>query len=417
MMTYQPRVIDEELATRMSAIGAVMIDGAKAVGKTVTASQRAATVLRLDVDEAARAALKTMPDQLFANPTPILFDEWQETPEIWNLVRRAVDDHDGTGLYLLTGSARPRDNARLHSGAGRIGRIRMRPMSLFESGHSSGAVSLAALLHGDDPAGGPAPLAVPDIIERIVIGGWPEIINQTEADARKWLADYIASLVEVDIPGMGPRRNPVNVRRLLASLGRAAATPLNRTKLAADVGGAAGPVASETLANYLDAVERLMLIEPLAAWQPHLRSRTRLRTTPVHHFVDPSLGVAALGAGSRELMNDLLAAGFHFESLVLRDLRIYAQALNATFSSWRDSRTGAEVDVILETPDGRWAAFEIKLGESATDEAADTLLNCASKVDADRHGEPMALVVITGGRFVYRRPDGVSVVPITALAP
>jgi len=409
--------VDAELATRMSAIGAVMIDGAKAVGKTVTASQVAATTLRLDVDEQAQEALKTYPEQLFTYPTPILFDEWQEAPQIWNLVRRAVDDHAGKGLYLLTGSARPRDNARLHSGAGRIGRIRMRPMSLFESGHSSGAVSLADLLRGEDPRGAPAPATIPDLVERMVVGGWPELLGQGEADAREWLADYVTSLTEVDMPAMGLRRNPANLLRLLASLARAVATTPTRATLAADVGGEAGPIASETLSNYLDALERLMIVEPLPAWRPHLRSRTRLRTTPVHHFVDPSLGLAALSAGSGELLGDLRTAGLQFESLVLRDLRIYAQALRGTFSAWRDSRTGAEVDVILEIPGGRWAAFEIKLGEGATDSGAAALLNCAGKVDVDKHGQPLALVVITGGRFTYRRDDGVFVVPITALGP
>ena len=410
-------MVDAELAQRMAAIGAVMIDGAKAVGKTATASRVSATVLRLDVDTAARSALEAFPEQLFANPTPILFDEWQETPEIWNLVRRAVDDHAGKGLYLLTGSARPRDNARMHSGAGRIGRCRMRPMSLFESGHSSGVVSLAGLLRGDDPTGAPAKLTAPDIIERIVVGGWPELLGRGEADARRWLADYVTSLAEVDVPMLGPRRNPANIRRLFASLGRAEGTVLNQTALAADVGGARGVIASETLTNYLDALDRLMLIEPLPAWQPHLRSRTRLRSTPVHHFVDPSIGLAAMGAGSADLLADLKAAGLYFEAMALRDLRVYGQSMDVSFSSWRDSRTGAEVDAILETPDGRWAGFEIKLGEAAADAGAAALLHCASKIDPAKHGEPVALVVITGGRFTYRRPDGVCVVPITALGP
>ena len=401
----------------MSITGAVLIDGPKAVGKTSTASQVAQTVLRVDVDRAARAALEAHPEQLFTYPTPILFDEWQETPALWNLVRRAVDDHQEKGLYLLTGSARPRDDARMHSGAGRIGRLRMRPMTLFETGHSSGAVSLAALLHGAEPSGTPARLTVPDILERLVIGGWPGSIAFTERDARDWLADYLRTVAEVDIPALGPRRNPQNISRLFASLARAVGTPLNRSATEVEVGGQAGPIASETLSNYLDALDRLMLVESLPAWQPHLRSRTRLRTSPVHHFVDPALGTAALGLGTRELLADLNAAGYHFESLVLRDLRTYAQALGAAFSSWRDTKTGAEVDAILELPNGRWAAFEFKLGEAAADNAAGSLLHFASKVDTDRHGDPVALVVVTGGRFTYRRPDGVDVVPITALGP
>lgn len=417
MAAYSARVVDAELRQRMSIMGAVLIDGPKAVGKTVSASQLAKTVLRMDVDRAARAALETYPDQLFAGETPILFDEWQETPELWNLIRRAVDDHSEKGLYLLTGSARPRDDARLHSGAGRIGRLRMRPMSLFESGHSSGAVSVAELLQGADPNGRPEPLTVPDIVERIVIGGWPELLAFDERSARLWLADYVRTIAEVDVPGLGPRRHPGNITRLLASLARATGSPLNRSALAAEVGGHGGSVAGETITNYLDALDRLMLTEALPAWRPHMRSRTRLRTSEVQHFVDPSIGVAALGVGSRELLADLEAAGHHFESLVLRDLRVYAQAAGATFSAWRDSQTGAEVDAVLELPNGRWAAFEFKLGEAAADTAAASLLRFAEKVDADRHGAPLALVVVTGGRFAYRRADGVVVVPITALGP
>lgn len=396
--------------------GAVLIDGPKAVGKTVTASRVANTVLRLDVDPGVRAAIATYPEQLFAYPTPILFDEWQESPVLWDLVRRAVDDHDDQGLYVLAGSSRPRDDARIHSGAGRIGRLRMRTMSLYETGHSSGAISLNALLHGAEPEGRAEQLTVPDILERVTVGGWPGLLGASERASRLWLSDYLLNLAEVDIPGLGPRRNPRNISRLLAGLGRAVGTPLNRSALAAEIGGNVS-LALPTLANYLDALDRLMLWEPLPAWQPHMRSRTRLRVSPVAHFVDPSLGTAALGVGVKDLLTDLEAAGLHFESLVLRDLRIYAQALGATLSYWRDSQSSAEVDVVLELPNGRWAAFEIKLGEAAADQAAAALLHFADKVDTARHGEPLVLVVITGGRFVYKRPDGVAVVPITALGP
>lgn len=417
MTNYRPRVVDAELQDLMGFMGAVLIDGPKAVGKTVTASQVAQTVFRMEVDRAARAALETFPDQLFASPTPILFDEWQDTPDIWNLVRRAVDDHSEKGLYLMTGSSRPRDNARLHSGAGRIARLRMRPMSLFESGHSSGVVSLAAILDGSEPSGPPAALTIPELIERIVVGGWPETIDMPERTARAWLAAYNRNVVEVDVPALGPRRNPGNLTRLLASLGRAVGTPLRRSAVTIEVGGQNGPIDDKTLTNYLDALDRLMLTEPLPAWQPHMRSRTRLRTTPVHHFVDPSIGIAALGIGTAELLTDLEAAGFHFESLGLRDLRVYSQALGATLSSWRDTQLNREIDAILELPNGRWAGFEFKLGETQADTAAESLLHMASKVDKEQHGEPAALVVVTGGRFAYRRPDGVLVVPITSLGP
>ncbi|GAA1731827.1 ATP-binding protein [Microcella frigidaquae] len=418
MNDYRPRVVDAELADKLRVNGAVLIDGPKAVGKTETATQAATTVFRMDVDRVARAALVADPTLLFDNPTPILFDEWQETPEIWNLTRRAVDDHEGKGLYLLTGSSRPRDTARMHSGAGRIGRLRMRPMSLYESGHSSGEVSLAALLNGETVEGAkPLPLSVVELLERVVVGGWPETIDMTESDARAWMGDYLRNVAEVDVPALGPRRNPGNIERLLASLARVVGGTINNAATATEVGGSRGSIDPRTLANYVDALDRLMLLEPLPPWVSHLRSRTRLRTTPVHHFVDPSIAVSALGAGIVELKRDLEAAGFHFESLVLRDLRTYGQALQARFSSWRDSQLGHEVDAVIELPNGRWAAVEVKLGEAAADEAARSLLTMARKVDRERHGEPVALIVVTGGRFCYRRPDGVTVVPVTALGP
>lgn len=417
MTKYRSRVVDAELRERMASMGAVLVDGSKAVGKTRTAEQAAERVIRMDVDEAARMALEVSPAQLFSGPTPILFDEWQEAPQLWNLVRRAVDDHDDKGLYILTGSSRPRDDARMHSGAGRIGRIRMRPMSLLESGHSSGEVSLRVLLEGAVPEGAPVDLPLEALLERIVIGGWPDLLGASERQATLWLRDYRRTVAEVDLPGLGPRRNPGNVERLLASLGRSVGTPLNLRNIAEDVGGASGRIASETVTGYLDALDRLMLIEPIPAWRPHMRSRSRLRSSAVHHFVDPSLGVSALGVGSKDLLLDLRAAGLHFESLVVRDVRVYSQPLGANLSSWRDSQTGLEVDLVLELPDGGWAGIEIKLGEGAIDDAAQALLRVAGKIDPERHGEPRALIVITGGRFAYKRPDGVCVVPITALGP
>lgn len=398
-------------------MGAVLIDGPKAVGKTRTAEQVARTVFQMDVDRAARTAVQVMPEQLFSQPAPVVFDEWQETPELWNLVRRAVGDREGKGLYILTSSSRPRDNTRMHSGAGRIARLRMRPMSLFETGHSTGEVSLARLMDGDAPTGNGSGLSADELLQRMVIGGWPALLDADERDAFLWLRNYLRTVAEVDVPGLGPRRNPGNVERLLAALGRDAATPLNRSSLALDVGGSSGPLATETLNNYLDALERLMLIESVPAWRPHMRSRTRLRASAVHHFVDPSLGLAALGVGVNQLRQDLPAAGLHFESMVMRDLRVYTQPLGGGLSSWRDSQTGLEVDAVLELPDGRWAGIEVKLGEAAADKAADSLLRMAEKIDQDRHGAPSALIVLTGGRFAYRRPDGVSVVSITALGP
>lgn len=411
-----PRVADGELAARMAAIGAVLVEGAKATGKTETAVQIAATTWRFDVDANARTAVRLNPDALFDNPTPVLFDEWQREPEVWDLVRRAVDDRGGKGLFVLTGSATPRDDDHRHSGAGRIGTVRMRPMSLYESGHSTGQVSLAALLDGQPSAGRGAGLGVPGLVERIVVGGWPSLIGADQAQARAWLADYLDMVASVDLPTLGPRRNPGNVLRLMEALGRSVAQPVRLTALAADVGGDAGPVATQTLTGYLDALDRLMLTDNSEAWSPHMRSRTRLRTAPVRYFTDPSLGVAALGVGTDELLADLNATGLHFEALAMRDLRVYAQPLGGTVSSWRDSN-GREVDAVMTLPGRRWAAFEVKLDASRADDAAASLRSFADSVDTTRHGLPAALVVITGTGYPGTRPDGVHVVPVDALGP
>ena len=415
MVNYRARVVDLELSRRLETIGAVLIEGPKACGKTATATQVAKTIFRFDEDEAARIAVRLAPERLFDNPTPILFDEWQAEPGIWNRVRRQVDDRQGRGLYILTGSATPNDDAGRHSGAGRFGVIAMRPMSLFESGHSNGEVSLAALFAGASPTADGTHLSFDDLVQRIVVGGWPELLDASEDDARDWLSDYLTQIAEIDVQLLGPRRNPRNVRRLLASLGRAVGQAAKGSALASDVGGADGPIAKKTLAGYLDALDRVHLLDNSEAWRPHMRSRARLRTSPVRYFVDPSLGPAALNIGSAELIADPQALGFHFEALVIRDLRVYAQRLRGVVDSWRDSN-GNEVDAIITSRDG-WSAFEIKLNPAAVDDAAASLRRFAANVDTAVHGEPKMLGVITSTGYAGRREDGVYVIPISTLGP
>jgi predicted AAA+ superfamily ATPase len=414
---YRPRVADAELSDLMQAVGAVLIEGPKACGKTATASRMAATVFNMDQDGTARASIELNPDYLFDRPTPILFDEWQVAPDLWNRVRRAVDAADrARGLYLLTGSATPRDDANRHSGAGRFGVLRMRPMSLFESGHSTGEVSLTALLAGQKQTGSDSGLTVPQLMERIVIGGWPDLLDADETVARRWLAGYLTQVVEVDIPAFVGRRDPRTLNRVLASLGRFVAQSPATRAIAADAGSERGPVAASTIYSHLDALERLQLLDNSEAWQPHMRSRARLRTTPTRYFVDPSLATGALGVSSRDLLNDLAAAGFHFEALVLRDLRIYAQRLEGRVDTWRDSE-GHEVDAVITLPGSEWAAVEVKMSQKDVDKAAAGLLSFADRVDTERQGKPTSLIVVTATGSAGRRPDGVNVVPITALGP
>ena len=373
-------------------------------------------MIRLDEDQTARRLLALAPERLFDNPTPILFDEWQVEPTIWNKVRRQVDDREGKGLFILTGSATPTDDASRHSGAGRFSVMKMRPMSLFESGHSNGEMSLSSLLGGERQTGLGTHLTFDELLKRIVIGGWPELIDADETSARRWLRDYLTNIVEIDIQKLGSRRDPSNLRRLLESLGRSVAQAAKAAELARDVGAEDGPIAKETLSAYLTALDRLHLLDNSPAWLPHMRSRARLRTAPVRYFVDPSIGPAALGIGTSELMNDLNALGLHYEALVTRDLRIYAQPFDARVDCWRDSE-GHEVDAVVSVGPNKWGAFEIKLSPDAVDEAAAALLRFKANVDTSRHGEPSCLGVITSTGAGGLRPDGVHVIPIGCLGP
>ncbi len=420
MVDYRSRLVDVEFSERLASIGAVLIDGPKACGKTETAARVAKSIVRFDTDANARSLLGLNPQSLFDQPTPILFDEWQRAPAVWDQVRRHVDDLSERGLYVLTGSATPTDSRELHSGAGRIGTIRMRTMSLYETGFSSGEVSLAALLNGEEQPARSNAITVPELMELIVCGGWPALLGVGERPARRWLHDYLAQIVEVDVPSLGTtRRAPDRLRRTLISLGRNVGQPIKLTEVAADIGGdrETRPT-SETVAAYLDALDRLKLTENSPSWRPHIRSRTQLRESPSRYFVDPSLGTAAIGVGSKELLADLNAAGFHFEALAIRDLRIYAQPLGGTISTWREAHGRKEVDAIVETPHG-WAAFEVKLtgDQSVIDDAAAGLIGFAAEIDQQRHGPPTALVVLTATGGGGKRADGVHVVPITALGP
>jgi predicted AAA+ superfamily ATPase len=347
-----------------------------------------------------------------------LIDEWQLVPAVWNHVRREVDAHPGQpGQFILTGSAVPRDDVTRHSGGLRFTRLRMRPMSLAESGHSTGDISFAALLAGEDPHARDPGLGITDLAERIAVGGWPGLLGRTSDQALVALRGYLDETRRVDLSQVdGVRRDPENVARVLRSLARHVATAASARSIAADVGGADGPMDHHTVLDYLVALTRLFVVEDLPAWSPALRSRAILRTAVTRHFVDPSLAVAALDATPARLVRDVETLGLLFESLVVRDLRIHAQALDATVLHYRDS-SGLEADAIVQRRDGSWAAFEVKLGQAAVDEAAAHLLRLADKVDRVRHGPPAVLAVITGWGYGYRRPDGVAVVPIGALAP
>jgi predicted AAA+ superfamily ATPase len=416
-MVYHHRIVDGELARRLESVGAVVLEGPKACGKTATARQQAASEVLLDVDENARRAVAIDPRLVLEGATPRLIDEWQIEPAIWNHLRRAVDDRGRPGQFILTGSAVPADDVTRHTGAGRLTRLRMRPMSLFETAHSTGNVSLNALLNGEAPRAPDPGLTIPDLAERIAIGGWPGLLDRTTAQALQAIRDYLDEIRRIDVGRVdGSHRDPEKVGRVLRALARNVSTYVATRTLAADAGGEEGALARDTVSDYLASLERLMVIEDQPAWAPHLRSRSILRSSPKRHFVDPSLAVAALRATPERILSDMNLLGFLFESLVIRDLRIYAQAADATVLQYRDN-TGLEVDAIVEAADGRWAAFEIKLGGRLVEEAAVNLRKFADRVDVRKLGEPAALAVIVATGFAFQRDDRVSVLPIGALGP
>ena len=416
-MTYRRRVVDSELAERLNATGAVVIEGPRACGKTTTAREIAASEARLDVDDVARRLARLEPARVLVGDAPRLIDEWQLEPAVWNHVRRAVDDRGLPGQFILTGSAIPADDATRHTGAGRLTRLRMRPFSLFELGHSSGEVSLAGLLDGARPAAGRTVIALDDLAELICVGGWPVNLGRTTDLALRANRDHLDEIRRLDIAnGDDKRRDPVRVGMLLRSLARNVATPAATATLASDTGEGVSAIKEHTAAAYLRVLERIMIVENQPAWPTHLRSRSVLRRKPIRHLADPSLAVAAVRATPARLLRDLDFLGLLFESMVIRDLRVYAQAADAEVFHYRE-KAGLEVDAIVQGNDGRWGAFEIKLGEGRADEAADNLLRLAQKVDRDRMGKPAALGVIVSSGYGYTREDGVSVIPIGALGP
>lgn len=415
---YRPRIVDSELATDLGALGAVVVEGARGCGKTETARRLARSEVRLDVDDNARMAGLVAPEILLEGHRPRLIDEWQLVPHIWNHVRRDVDDHPGeTGRFILTGSAVPADDASRHTGSLRFARLRMRPMSLFESGHSTGQVSLEAILGGHDARAADPGMKIADLADRIAVGGWPALLERTVDQALAALRGYLDEARRLDLVRIdGVRRDPEGVARVLRSIARHISTEASARSIAADIGGSDGPIEYHTVIEYTTALARLSIIEDLPAWSPALRSRTPLRAAATRHFVDPSLAVAALGARPARLLRDVETMGLLFESLAVRDLRIYSQAMDGSVFHYRDG-SGLEADAVVQLRDGTWAAFEVKLGLGQIDAAAKQLLTLAERVDSDRHGQPGALAVITGWGYAYRRPDGVHVIPIGALGP
>lgn len=411
---YYPRIGDRVLEKKLQISGAVLIEGAKWCGKTETALQAAGSVLFIQESPQHKEMAKMMPSLLLEGDTPRLIDEWQDAPEVWDAVRHAVDRRKQTGQFILTGSATPRDEVKSHSGIGRISRMLMRPMSLFESKESTGDVSLRALFEGKQEIGNVSTLNIPQIARIICRGGWPGAV--THPDAGGALAiDYTELIVEEDINSVdGVERNPMRVRQVLRSLARNISTLTTATTILGDVRANDITISDHTLESYLNALRRIFVVEDVPAWSPSLRSRTTIRTSHKRQLVDPSIATAIMRMDASRLLRDLETFGFLFESLCTRDLRIYTQVNDGEIFHYRD-KNDLEVDLIISLHDGRWAPVEVKLGEHQIEEAAANLIKLKNKVDTSRIGEPSFMMVLTGGQYAYRRPDGICVVPLGCL--
>ena len=413
---YLRRVADAQVAAALGSAPIVVIDGVKGCGKTWTGLRHARSRVLLSDDVAARQGAEIVPRRALEGERPRLIDEWQTVPTIWDTARHVVDEGRDVGCFILTGSAQPPDDITRHSGAGRVRRVRMRPMSLAESGESAASVSLGSLLDGD-PCDAAAPeVTVPEVAELLCRGGWPRNLGRSAEVAQELLESYLDEMARVDLPeASGTRPNTARMRRLLTSLGRHTSTTASLSTLARDVAGDP-PMSWNATAGYLDALERVYMVEDVPVWPSRLRSKATLQQSPKRHFADPSLAAAVLGATPDRLLDDLETMGLLFESLVIRDLRVYAAANHAQVFHWRTSY-GQEFDAVVERRDGSWMPVEVKLGTARVDEAASSLIKSCKTVDAGERGAPAAKLVITSTGYSYQRPDGVSVAPITALSP
>ena len=415
-LSYITRISDEELKRKLTASGALLIRGIKACGKTQSAKQLAASMISFDRDEQVPLLMETAPERLLLGDTPRLIDEWQEYPKIWNYVRHEVDQRNKTAQFILTGSSNPEESVKMHSGAGRFTVLDMRTMSWQEMGYSTGEISLGKLLNGINQQTIDTPTDLDFIVERIIMGGFPGLLNKSLAQAMEINRAYVDLLSEVDMSRVSDvKRNPEKVRSLLRALARNVATTVDITVLEKDVKlNENTDISRPTIYDYLEALNRLMIIEDQPAWNTHIRSSASLRKSAKRHFSDVALAVASLGIGKEALINDLKLTGFLFESLVVHDLRVYAQANDSKVYHYYDS-TGLEVDAIVQKYSGEYCAFEIKLGIGQIDDAANKLLKFASILEDSSSTKLQSLNVITGTGISYVRNDGVNVIALSSL--
>lgn len=423
MRKYLPRIADTILSDRLNSKGAVLIEGPKWCGKTTTAKHIAGSVIEMDRPDMAkqyREMAELNPGALLQGEVPHLIDEWQLAPNIWNAVRYEVDQRDEFGQFILTGSSVPaRLDPSSHTGTGRIVRMKMRPMSLYESGESSGQVSLKELFEGKEPEGTDSH-SLEEIAFEICRGGWPKAIGIQEKAALQQAIDYYDAVVSDDISRAdGISRDKDRTRRLLRSYARNIASQASLETVRQDIlANDTDTFDSATLYSYINALKKIFVIEDSPAWNPNLRSKAAIRTTETRYFVDPSIAAAALSIGPNDLINDLHTMGLLFENLCVRDLHIYADLLDGEIYHFRD-KSGLECDVVLYLRNGSYGLIEIKLGgDTLIDSGAESLLSLAKKIDTSRMKAPSFLMVLCAkAPFAYRRRDGVIVTPISCIRP
>ena len=421
MKEYYQRVSDKILIEHLESKGAVLIEGAKWCGKTTSAKHIAKSVIEMDrpdMTEQYQQMARIKPSNLLEGEVPHLIDEWQIATNIWNAVRYEVDRRGEFGQFILTGSSVPAKlDESMHTGTGRIVRMRMRPMSLYESRDSSGQVSLLNLFNEKDISAIDNH-SIDDIAFLICRGGWPAALNRTEKVALKQAFDYYDAVVNDDISRVdGVKRDPERTKRLMKSYARNVATQVSIETIRTDViSNDVETFDKESLYGYLNALKRIFVIEDSPAWNPNLRSKTAVRTSDTRYFVDPSIAAAALGIGPKDLINDLELMGLIFENLCVRDLRIYAEAIDGSVYHYRD-KTGLECDAVIHLRNGKYALIEVKLGgDKLINEGAESLLRLANRIDTQKMKEPAFLMVLCGvAPFAYKREDGVFVVPISCL--
>ena len=419
---YRKRIADRILQRKLKGKGAVLIEGPKWCGKTTTAEQIAASVLYMDDPQSKEQNIMMAslnPKRLLSGDAPRLIDEWQLAPKLWDAVRFEVDHRDELGQFILTGSAVPADTKEItHSGTGRFTWLTMRPMSLYESGDSTGEVSLKALFDAPEQIDGASKIDMDRLAFLICRGGWPQAVDMEDEIALDQAMDYYSAVVHSDINRAdGVSKNAERVKRLMQSLARNQGQQVPNTSLAVDVAANDGTsISDETVASYITALKKIFVVEDMPAWNPNLRSKTAIRSADTRYYVDPSIAAAALGAGPNDLIADLKTMGFLLETLCVRDLRVFADAINGEIYHFRD-KSGLECDAVVHLRNGTYGLVEIKLGgEKLIEEGANSLKSLYDRIDPQKMKLPAFLMVLTGlGNYAYKRDDGIYVVPIGCL--